>query len=122
MEKLTGVVSAVSLSGTHTFSKSNQESIQLLEGLGVEGDAHLGKTVKRRSRIAKDPTQPNLRQVHLIHSELFDELQAAGSFASEAGPAYTDCEACVSTSSTIPAVHRFLGSEGKEVVRFLLSR
>jgi MOSC domain-containing protein YiiM len=84
MEKLTGVVSAVSRSGTHTFSKSNQESIQLLAGLGVEGDAHLGKTVKHRSRVAKDPTQPNLRQVHLIHSELFDELQSAG-FSVSAG-------------------------------------
>jgi MOSC domain-containing protein YiiM len=46
--------------------------------LGVEGDAHMGKTVKHRSRVAVDPTQPNLRQVHLIHAELFDELKAAG--------------------------------------------
>ena len=46
-----------------------------MAGLGVEGDAHAGVTVKHRSRIAKDPTQPNLRQVHLVHAELFDELR-----------------------------------------------
>ncbi len=73
-----GVVVAVSRSAVHTFSKLNQESIQLLTGLGVEGDSHMGKAVKHRSRVAVDPTQPNLRQVHLIHTELHDELQAAG--------------------------------------------
>jgi MOSC domain-containing protein YiiM len=60
------------------FTKLNQESIQLLTGLGVAGDAHLGKTVQHRSRVAVDPSQPNLRQVHLIQAELHDELQAAG--------------------------------------------
>ncbi len=73
-----GVVIAVSCSATHTFTKPNQGSIQLMTGLGVEGDAHMGKTVKHRSRVAVDPTQPNLRQVHLIHAELHDELRAAG--------------------------------------------
>jgi MOSC domain-containing protein YiiM len=73
-----GIVVAVSRSATHTFSKANLESIQLLTNLGVEGDAHMGETVKHRSRVAVDPTQPNLRQVHLIHAELHDELQAAG--------------------------------------------
>lgn len=77
-----GVVVAVSRSEEHTFNKKNQHSIQLLTGLGVEGDSHLGKTVKHRSRVAVDPTQPNLRQVHLIHAELHDELQAAGFFVS----------------------------------------
>src|SRR5689334_6770873 len=72
------MVTAVSLSATHTFSKQNQESIRLLAGLGIEGDAHQGKTVKHRSRVAADPTQPNLRQVHLIHAELHDELNASG--------------------------------------------
>ncbi|HEY9411735.1 MAG TPA: MOSC domain-containing protein [Jiangellaceae bacterium] len=72
-----GVV-AVSLSPTHTFSKPNAEVIRLLTGLGVEGDAHLGVTVKHRSRVARDPSQPNLRQVHLIHAELHDEVRAAG--------------------------------------------
>ncbi|HZB61698.1 MAG TPA: MOSC domain-containing protein [Microvirga sp.] len=72
------VVTAVSCSATHGFSKPNRESIRLLAGLGVEGDAHLGRTVKHRSRVAKDPSQPNLRQVHLIHAELHDELRAAG--------------------------------------------
>jgi MOSC domain-containing protein YiiM len=73
-----GVVTAVSLSPEHRFSKPLQNSIRLLAGLGVAGDAHFGVTVKHRSRVAKDPTQPNLRQVHLIHEELFDELKAAG--------------------------------------------
>ncbi|MGZ4112472.1 MAG: MOSC domain-containing protein [Tumebacillaceae bacterium] len=81
---MVGNVVAVSVSGTHTFSKVNQERIQLLTGLGVEGDAHLGETVKHRSRVAQDPTQPNLRQVHLIHAELLEELQANG-FAVSAG-------------------------------------
>jgi MOSC domain-containing protein YiiM len=71
-------VIAVSRSAGHTFSKPNEASIRLLTGLGVEGDAHLGTTVKHRSRVAKDPTVPNLRQVHLIHAELIDELAAAG--------------------------------------------
>ena len=73
-----GVVIAVSRSATHTFTKLKQESIQLLTELGIEGDAHIGKTVKHRSRVAVDPTQPNLRQVHLIHAELHDELRAVG--------------------------------------------
>lgn len=73
-----GAVLAVSLSANHSFSKFNQTSIRLLAGLGVEGDAHLGETVKHRSRVAQDPTQPNLRQVHLIHSELHEELRMAG--------------------------------------------
>ncbi len=77
-------VLAVSSSPTHTFSKPNHGSIRLLAGLGVEGDAHLGETVQHRSRVARDPNQPNLRQVHLIHAELHDELQVAG-FAVSAG-------------------------------------
>lgn len=72
------VVKAVSLSGRHTFSKRTQPTVRLVAGLGVEGDAHAGVTVKHRSRIARDPSQPNLRQVHLMHDELFDELRAAG--------------------------------------------
>ena len=75
---MTGVVCAVSRSATHTMAKVNYESIRLLPGLGVEGDAHLGETVQHRSRVARDPTQPNLRQVHLIHAELHDELREAG--------------------------------------------
>jgi len=69
---------AVSLRAGHHFSKTPSLSIRLLTGLGVAGDAHLGETVKHRSRVRKDPTQPNLRQVHLIHAELFDELRAKG--------------------------------------------
>ena len=78
------VVTAVSRSVTHTLTKLNQDSIQLVTRLGVEGDAHLGETVKHRSRVARDPSQPNLRQVHLIHAELHAELRAAG-FALSAG-------------------------------------
>jgi MOSC domain-containing protein YiiM len=68
----------VHASPTHTFSKKGRDSITLLEGMGVEGDAHCGVTVKHRSRVRADPSQPNLRQVHLIHSELFDDLREAG--------------------------------------------
>ncbi|WUH94977.1 MOSC domain-containing protein [Streptomyces sp. NBC_00433] len=71
-------VTAVSSDADHRFSKSNRPGIRLLAGLGVEGDAHLGATVQHLSRVAQDPTQPNLRQVHLIHAELFDELREAG--------------------------------------------
>jgi MOSC domain-containing protein YiiM len=60
------------------LTKPTRTSIRLLTGLGVEGDAHLGTTVKHRSRVARDPDQPNLRQVHLIHAELRDELLPAG--------------------------------------------
>jgi MOSC domain-containing protein YiiM len=75
---MSGVVTAVSLGAGHEFSKPNRERIRLLAGLGVEGDAHLGQTVQHLSRVARDPTQPNLRQVHLIHAELHDELRAGG--------------------------------------------
>ena len=71
-------VVAVSSSATHSFAKTGAQRITLLAGLGVEGDAHCGVMVKHRSRVAQDPTQPNLRQVHLIHHELFAELAAKG--------------------------------------------
>ncbi|MEO9255298.1 MAG: MOSC domain-containing protein [Tepidiformaceae bacterium] len=73
-----GIVEAVHLSAGHTFSKPSAPSIRLLAGLGVEGDAHNGTTVKHRSRVARDPSQPNLRQVHLIHGELIDTLNTQG--------------------------------------------
>lgn len=75
---MTGTVTAVGRDPAHRFSKAPRDGIRLLAGLGVEGDAHLGETVKHRSRVAKDPSQPNLRQVHLIHAELHDELRARG--------------------------------------------
>ncbi|HEY8291417.1 MAG TPA: MOSC domain-containing protein [Thermomicrobiales bacterium] len=81
---MTGKVTAVSRSTTHTLTKGNQGAIRLLAGLGVEDDAHAGTTVKHRSRVARDPHQPNLRQVHLIHTELHDELRGRG-FALSAG-------------------------------------
>ncbi len=71
-------VIAVNASPRHTFSKGSAPQINLLAGLGVEGDAHCGVTVKHRSRVARDPTQPNLRQVHLVHVELFEELVEQG--------------------------------------------
>ncbi len=75
---ISGLVEAVSVSPRHTVAKPNQLAIRLLEGIGVEGDAHAGATVKHRSRVRRDPSQPNLRQVHLIHAELHDRLRADG--------------------------------------------
>lgn len=75
---MTARVTAVSLSPSHHFSKKTQFEIRLVAGLGVEGDAHSGEKVKHRSRVRANPDQPNLRQVHLIHTELFDELVGKG--------------------------------------------
>ncbi|MCG7206968.1 MOSC domain-containing protein [Streptomyces arenae] len=75
---MNGVVVAVSCNDVYSFTKPNRESITLLAGLGVEGDVHAGVTVRHRSRVAQDPTQPNLRQVHLIHEELFEEVRGVG--------------------------------------------
>lgn len=71
-------VVAVCRDGGHRFGKPVTSSITLLAGLGVEGDAHAGVTVQHRSRVAVDPTQPNQRQVHLIHEELLEELAGEG--------------------------------------------
>ena len=71
---MTGTVVAVSRRSDHDVSKLPQDSISLIAGHGVEGDAHAGASVKHRSRVRADPAQPNLRQVHLIHAELHDEL------------------------------------------------
>ena len=81
MSEATGTpasVIAVSRRAEHAPSKWPGEEIRVVAGLGVEGDAHAGRTVQHRSRVARDPTQPNLRQVHLIHAELHDELRARG--------------------------------------------
>jgi MOSC domain-containing protein YiiM len=75
---MTADVLAVHVRSDHGFSKTTAPRIRLLAGLGVEGDAHCGSTVRHRSRVARDPTQPNLRQVHLLQAELLDELRAAG--------------------------------------------
>jgi MOSC domain-containing protein YiiM len=77
-DRLSGQVAAVCHSRTHTLSKPGADEIELLEGLGVAEDAHAGATVTHRSRVAKNPAQPNLRQVHLIHAELHDELRDRG--------------------------------------------
>jgi MOSC domain-containing protein YiiM len=78
MQQGSGLVVAVACDSAHRFSKVPAARIELLAGLGVEGDAHCGETVQHRSRVARDPSQPNLRQVHLIHVELVEELAAAG--------------------------------------------
>lgn len=71
-------MTAVSRSARHTLAKPNEDSIRLVTGMGVEGDAHQGETVKHRSRVKLNPAAPNLRQVHLIHAELHDELRETG--------------------------------------------
>ena len=73
------VVTAVSRSPGHTVIKDRQASIRLVAGLGVDGDAHQGETVQHRYDARKHPGAPNLRQVHLIHAELHDDLAPAGS-------------------------------------------
>jgi MOSC domain len=75
---MTSTIIAVHRCGQHQFSKDPAAFVDLIEGHGVAGDAHHGVTVKHRSRVANDPSQPNLRQVHLIHAELLDELSARG--------------------------------------------
>lgn len=72
-----GSVIAVHRSNEHGFSKETVDEITLLPGLGVDGDAHMGARVMHRSRVARDPNQPNLRQVHLVASELLDEVNGA---------------------------------------------
>jgi len=75
---MAAIVTSVSCSKEHTFTKPNETTIFLVAGLGVRGDAHMGETVKHRSHIRKFGHIPNLRQVHLIHEELFEELHAGG--------------------------------------------
>jgi MOSC domain-containing protein YiiM len=71
-------VTAVAASAGHDFSKRLRPVIRLVEGLGVEGDGHLGETVQHRSRVRRDPSQPNLRQVHLMPTEVFEAVLEAG--------------------------------------------
>jgi MOSC domain-containing protein YiiM len=77
-QSMPGFVTAVSRGAKHEFIKPNQPHIELVAGLGVRGDAHLGELVQHQVRVREDPTKPNFRQVHLIHAELFEELSAAG--------------------------------------------
>ncbi|HWV77612.1 MAG TPA: MOSC domain-containing protein [Isoptericola sp.] len=74
----TASVVSVHASAVHGFSKPAVDEVVLVEGVGVAGDAHAGVTVQHRSRVAADPSQPNVRQVHLVHAELFDLLREAG--------------------------------------------
>ena len=78
MNERGGRVVSVAKDGGHRFSKTVVTTVHLIEGFGVEGDAHAGVTVKHRSRVAKNPNQPNLRQVHLLSQELLQELQRQG--------------------------------------------
>ena len=75
---MTGLVTAVGRSAGRTFGKPTEDAVRLLAGLGAEGDAHAGRTVKHRSGVRQGPTRPNPGRVHLIHAELHDELRAAG--------------------------------------------
>ena len=75
---MSATIIALASDASHRFSKQRQQALTLLTGLGVEGDAHAGRTVQHLSRMAKDPALANLRQVHLIHAELFDDLAAQG--------------------------------------------
>ncbi|MFF8955276.1 MOSC domain-containing protein [Streptomyces sp. NPDC014894] len=81
---MAGQVAAVSRDETYTFSKTKRDSITLLAGLGVEGDVHAGETIRHQFRMTYEPDLPNLRQVHLMHEELFEELALKG-FAVSAG-------------------------------------
>ena len=78
MDEATPAVMAVSVDADHHFSKHTRPTIRLLAGFGIEGDTHAGETVQHRSRVARDPSQPNLRQIHLMHAELFAELGKSG--------------------------------------------
>jgi MOSC domain-containing protein YiiM len=71
-------VIAVCSKETHGVRKLQRAAVKLVVNHGVEGDYHAGALVRHRSRVARDPQQPNLRQVHLMHAELFDELSAIG--------------------------------------------
>lgn len=75
---MSGHVIALHRSSTHHFSKQKETSLTLKQGLGIVGDAHMGATVKHRSRVAADPTQPNLRQVHLLHTEMIEDIGQKG--------------------------------------------
>ena len=77
-EMLAGAVVAVSSSPAHGFSKQSQPAIRLLSGEGVQGDAHCGLTVQHLYQVRRDPTQPNLCQVHLFAVEMLEELAAKG--------------------------------------------
>lgn len=75
---MSGWVEALHVSGGHSFSKRAVDRVEVVAGIGITGDAHAGATVRHRSRVRADPSQPNLRQVHLMHAELFDALTEAG--------------------------------------------
>ncbi|MGC0372571.1 MOSC domain-containing protein [Streptomyces sp. SAI-229] len=75
---MSGRITAVSRNEAYSFSKPNHASITLIEGLGVEGDVHAGETIRHQFRMTYEPDLPNLRQVHLMHEELFDELALKG--------------------------------------------
>lgn len=67
-------VIGVHVGSAHTFSKTSQDVIRLIENHGVEGDAHAGSCDQHLFHIRRFGEQPNLRQVHLIQAEFFDEV------------------------------------------------
>ncbi|WP_250035939.1 MOSC domain-containing protein [Paractinoplanes maris] len=78
METAHGEVTSVSRNDVYSFTKPTRDEIVLVAGVGIEGDSHAGVNVRHKSRVRVDPTQPNLRQVHLIHQELFADVARKG--------------------------------------------
>ena len=78
MPEITPRVVAVNSKDTPGVGKIPRDAVTLIANHGIEGDYHAGPDVRHRSRAAKDPQQPNRRQVHLMHSELFDDLAPLG--------------------------------------------
>lgn len=72
---MAGRIEALHSSPSHSLKKETTSSLEIIKGLGVKGDAHMGAKIKHVYRVRKDPNEPNLRQVHIIHAELFDELK-----------------------------------------------
>lgn len=75
---MNATVISVSRSSGHSFRKACEESINLIEGFGVEGDVHAGKKIKHTFLAKEDPDRKNIRQIHLIAAELFTELKGKG--------------------------------------------
>ena len=76
--RLPGTVLSVSRDDKHRFSKPTVSSIRLVAGFGVEGDSHAGATVQHLYEKKRNPSAPNLCQVHFMAAELFDDLVPTG--------------------------------------------
>lgn len=113
---MTGVVTSVARDGAHRFSKTVVDAIELIAGLGVAGDAHAGVTVQHRSRVAVDPSQPNLRQVHLIEEERFYALAPAGFAGIAPGDIGENIRTCGIALSALPVGARLEFPGGAVIV------